>query len=133
MKLNHHIKLFVSTIATCSIILLSLESCESESTEPKISLPPDVLTVSDIEGTVGFWDNDQNNGEVNKYFIGVFVPGSIDATIVGIVEDLPNEFRTDGLKVIFSGKYYESANNPVPYLGGQMIYSLELTSIETLD
>lgn len=126
------LKVVASKILINTLLILSFfmfVKCENDS-DPKLQLPPEVWEVSGIEGSIGFWGTDQNNGEVNKYFIGVYVPGTIDASIIGIVDDLPAEFMQEDLQVVFSGTYTESESNPMPFLGGQMIYSLAITKIE---
>ena len=108
-----------------SITLAVSCSTESELEDPFANLPPNQLNVTNIEGTIKIWNLDN----INEYYIEVFVKGTIDSVVLGFVDDLNDEFKQDGLKVIFSGTYEKSDNNPRPRIGGQDIYSLTLTSI----
>ncbi len=109
------------------LFIITSFSCAKE-TENIIdtSAPVDEFEVTNSEGTVSYWDA---NG-LNKYTINVYIEGTIDGLTTGIVDDLPEDFRTVGLSVIFSGKYEKSSDNPQPILGGQSVYSLTLSSIE---
>ena len=109
-----------------SILFITAISC-TESTEVLNNyLPPHTLQVSEIDGVIGYWEH----GNVDKFTIDVYVPNTIDSQITGIVEDLPSDFRTEGMFVIFSGEYKESNENPEPMLGGQSVYSLIVSSIK---
>ena len=114
----------------CPLLVLfaGLFSCSQDDGVPAaLLLPPNTLTVEDIEGTVAFWEFD----DVNKYYIDVAVPGTIDSSVAGLVDEMPEEFQVEGMRVLFSGTYSQSPDNPAPFLGGQQVYSLELSSIQS--
>ncbi|MEM9325865.1 MAG: hypothetical protein AAGA85_09420 [Bacteroidota bacterium] len=108
------------------VISVSLQGCSEDTDEAQgLLLPPDVWQVEEIEGVVGYWDFDQ----VDRYFINVAVPGTIDSQVTGLIDEMPADFQAVGLRVTFSGRYLEETTNPRPMLGGQRVYSLELSSI----
>ena len=115
------------------ILILSLIFAISCSTEPAFedpfaNLPPNQLEVVDVEGVVRFWDYN----DYNKFYIVVYVKGTIDSAVLGFVDDLDESFKQEGLSVIFSGTYEKSDSNPTTRIGGQDIYSLSLTAIRAI-
>ena len=114
-----------TTILLIIFIISTLCCCNKDSEEDiNLNLPPNTMAVTNIRGVVGYWEN------INKYTVNVAVPGTIDSQITGIVDELPSEFRNEGMIVIFSGAYKEEASNPEPILGGQTVYSLTISSIK---
>ena len=111
------------------VFIITTFSCDKKAVDNDFvsNLPPDQLEVSDIEGSIGFW----TQGGVDKYTINVSIPETIDGLVTGLVDNMPEDFRTENLRVIFSGKYEESSDNPQPIYGGQSVYSLSLSSIRT--
>jgi cytochrome c-type biogenesis protein CcmE len=63
----------------------------------------------------------------NQYLVNFHEPGTYDSVDVGYTCNLPEKFRQEGLRVVFSGVYRK---HPVPsILGGYTNYYLELTKI----
>jgi len=116
MKINANFSIFLI------IFFIGLISCEA-SDQTNLTPP---FNVTDKEGIVGHYDTDG----VESYTIGYAIPNTIDGSVVGFVENLPTEFRTEGLMVVFNGEFKESKDLPLPSLGGQNFYSLSLTSIK---
>jgi hypothetical protein len=87
-------------------------------------LPPDKMEVTKIEGIVGYW-----GGAISEYTIIVQIPGTKDDKIVGIITDMPSDFKIEGMEVIFSGKYAQTNTllDPIPEIS---LYDLTLSSIK---
>lgn len=62
------------------------------------------------------------------YLLRVSTQGTYNSQKVGIICNLPEEFKIDGLTVKYRGKYYPANFNQVPI--AVTYYELELSSIE---
>lgn len=112
-------KLFVF----CIILL----SCTCVSEEPKNLIECDlenaVNSISDSNGTIWF------ESQVQSHVIFSGVEGTFDGQNIWVVCNLPEGYKEEGLKVIFSGKYSENIKL-VPQIPGQQYFNLELTKID---
>ena len=84
-----------------------------------------VKSVADTEGTVWY------DTQAKAYSIFVGIKGTYDSQDIGIVCNPPENFNTEGLKVIFNGNYYK-CEDFVPLIPGQKYYHLELTKIKSV-
>lgn len=83
-----------------------------------------IKPVSNSKGMVWF------NSSINSYIIYVGIEGTYDSQDVGVVCNLPTKYQVNGLKVIFSGKYFKYQKDVLQKLPGQTYYNLELSKIE---
>lgn len=102
------------------------------SSEPTVMVcNSDRKTVSKFSDASGFV---QFNQFSQDYALYASVPGTYDSQDIGLPCNLPEEFKKDGLKVKFSGKYKELAVKPspnqVPIFAGQVYYYLEISKIQ---
>lgn len=74
-------------------------------------------------GTVAYWEH------LEQYSINFVIEGTIDSMKTGLVEELDEEFRKPGLRVLVSGTLHEKEGLPQPVLGGQEILALEVSEI----
>ncbi len=86
-----------------------------------------IKTTSDLEGTIWF------NSPLNSYAIYVGIAGSYDSQDVGIACNLPEKYKIDGQKIIFSGNYAKYDKVVPQKIPGQTYYVIELTRISTID
>ena len=63
-----------------------------------------------------------------RYMI-IVSTGTYDSQDVGLLCDLPAEFRHDGLRIIFSGSYRAMCNRPPVFFAGQTYYYLQISTI----
>jgi hypothetical protein len=93
--------------------------CEVQRTE--------YLTVDDRHGMIGYY------AKYNRWAIyaNISTPNNIDSRIVGMLCDIPETMKSDGLRVIFSGKYnkFNISENISPQIGGEELYYLSLSKI----
>ncbi|WP_194777244.1 hypothetical protein [Pararhodonellum marinum] len=82
-----------------------------------------VKSVSEANGTIWF------DSQAQAYAIFKGIEGTFDGQDIGVVCDLPDDYKEEGLKVIFGGKYFENKTFTTQ-IPGQKYYNLELTSIE---
>lgn len=86
------------------------------------------LSMTDIlnqEGIIGYWES------LNKYTINFSKAGTYDSQITGIIEGiLADNYKKQGMAVVFSGKMYQNAETPKPIMGGQQVFWLKLDSIK---
>ena len=69
--------------------------------------------------------------ELGQWTIRYHVPGTIDTSYTGVVCDMPVEYQTDQLQVIYSGYLKDDKEKikPNTVLGGEEFYFLELLTI----
>jgi hypothetical protein len=101
--------------------LASYQSCTTKSVDAELSeLCPDagkfVKKVESVTGLVQFDSTRQ------QYLIQRAIPGTYDSVDVGYLCNLPEEFRQPGLKVEFSGSYYENDEVPASFAGLENYY-----------
>ena len=113
--------------ATILMLIGLIISCSSNDDDDNQITEELIKSVTNEIGTVGTMNVDG----IEEFTINTSVPGTIDSVITGIVDELPPEFSTVGTEVIFSGNYTMGENTPLPILGGQTIYDLTLSSIES--
>lgn len=83
------------------------------------------IEIKNQEGKVGYWISPE------KYTISYFQKGTIDQQNTCLIEgDFPNEFKKEGLEVVFSGKIYQNASTPKSIMGGQEVYWLKISKIQ---
>ena len=86
-----------------------------------------IKTTTDLEGTIWF------NSSLNSYAIYVGISGTYDTQDVGIVCNLPEKYKVDGQKIVFSGNYAKYDQVIPLKIPGQIFYVIELTKISTID
>tara|TARA_Y100001954_G_C15662070_1_gene528257 strand:+ start:151 stop:795 length:645 start_codon:yes stop_codon:yes gene_type:complete len=112
---------------TIILLLIGLIiSCSSNHDEHQITQEFIKSATNEI-GTIGTI----NVEGIEKFTINTRVPGTMDSLIVGIVDEFPLVLNKLGNEVIFSGNYIKGENTPLPTLGGQTIYDLTLSSVES--
>ncbi len=80
--------------------------------------------IKDQEGIIGFWH------PLKKYTINFSILNSFDSQITGIIEnDIDEDFKKEGLKVVFSGRIYKNQGTPKAVMGGQDVFWLNLDKI----
>ncbi len=121
MKLKFIKLIFVAFILmgnTCSKedVVYDLSKCNLENV---------VKSVSDVSGTIWF------DSQSQAYAIYRGIEGTYDAQEIGVVCNLPDNYKKEGEKIVFSGKYYENKDFS-PQIPGQEYYYLELTKIDII-
>ncbi len=66
-----------------------------------------------------------------SYSVFTGVEGTYDSQDIGITCNLPDDYQTEGLKILFNGNYY-SCEEFSPLIPGQTYYYLEITKIKPL-
>lgn len=110
------------------MLLLTIEAgCEKENSQNNpCSEPYKVIeSLSSHSGIIGF------DSRIGKYFIQIHVEGTIDETIIAYPCKLAEEFKKINLKVIVTGDLFEGKDLPVPDLGGQKIFYINIKNIVT--
>ncbi len=101
-------------------------TCSKEDITPELSkcnLKNVVKSVSEVSGTIWF------DSQSQTYAIYRGIDGTYDAQEIGVVCNLPENYKKEGKKIAFSGKYYENQDFS-PQIPGQEYYYLELTKID---
>jgi hypothetical protein len=83
-----------------------------------------VKSVTEEEGTIWL------NKSLNKYALYTGVRGTYDSQIVGVICNIPTEYKKDGLTVIVSGDYFEYNKDASQKFPGQTYFFLELREIK---
>lgn len=115
---------FIKLIVVGLVFLANTCSKEDVPAElSKCNLNHLVKSVSDVSGTIWF------DSQSQTYAIYRGIDGTYDAQEIGVVCNLPKNYKKEGKKIVFSGKYYENQNfsSQIP---GQEYYYLELTKID---
>lgn len=86
-----------------------------------------IKTSKNVEGTIWF------NQSLNVYAIYIGISGTYDSQDVGIVCNLPDKYKVDGQKILFSGNYAKYDKDVAQKIPGQTFYIIELTKISTID
>lgn len=81
--------------------------------------------VKKVESVIGRMNFDSTR---QQYAIQRAIPGTYDSVDMGYLCNLPEEFRQPGLKVEFSGSYYENDEVPASFAGLENYY-LTVTKI----
>lgn len=108
-------------------LLLMGSNCGTEDADDLIQcdLKNLVKTVSGVSGTIWF------DSQAQAFAIFRGIDGTYDSQDVGVVCNLPDSYKSEGIKVVFSGKYFEN-KVLISQIGGQEYYNLELTRIELM-
>lgn len=123
----------IKTIKSCaiSIALTVVVGCESDITSEHYNavcnLAEIVKKVADQKGMI-MLDSTSN---VFKMFSGI--NGSYDLQDVGVICNLPEQFKKNDIEVIFSGAYYKYDGEVKNKIPGQRFYYLELNHIKALE
>lgn len=114
-------------VPTLLFLLISFLACttqnvDMEGSEPCPNAGEFVKKVESVMGLVQFDSTRQ------QYTIRRALPSTYDSVDVGYLCYLPEEFRQSGLKVEFSGSYYENNEVPASFAGLENYY-LSVTKI----
>lgn len=117
---------FVWVVPTL-FFLVSLLGCTTKNVDAEISeqCPDAGKFAKKVESVIGRMKFDSTR---QQYAIQRAIPGTYDSVDVGYVCNLPEGFRQTGLKVEFSGSYYENDEVPRSF-GGLENYYLTVTNI----
>lgn len=96
--------------------IVELGDCDLENAEK---------SVTETKGTI--WLDTQ----AQAYSVFTGIEGAYDSQDIGIVCNLPDNFKIEGLKILFSGNYYK-CEEFTPLIPGQKYYYLELTKIKLI-
>ena len=115
----------IINVITCILLLPALSCQQDSAAEFDDCHFEDVIeSVSDMEGIVWY------DTQVKAYCIFSGVDGTYDLQIIGIVcNDLPDAYKAEGVKVLYSGHYYDCKEFSAP-IPGQKYYYLKLIMIE---
>ena len=81
-------------------------------------------TLENKQGIIGYWP------ELDKYAITFSNTNTFDTQFTCILNgDMPENFRKQGLRVIFSGTIYRDSETPLPRLGGEEVFWVSLQTI----
>jgi hypothetical protein len=115
-------------------LIISLTGCEDETLPNSIDLNScvdagkKVKKVSKQAGFLFYYD------ELDEYRISHGIPGTYDSVIMGILCNLPEEWKemdfTGGERAIFSGEYSAISDNQRPAPVGTEMYYLQLFHIQ---
>ena len=107
--------------------LFLLLACTTKSVDAEISerCPDAGKFVKKVESVIGRMNFDSTR---QQYAIQRAIPGTYDSVDMGYLCNLPEEFRQPGLKVEFSGSYYENDEVPASFAGLENYY-LTVTKI----
>lgn len=83
-----------------------------------------VKSVSNKKGTIWY------DTQAQSYAVYTGVEGSFDSQIIGLICNLPDTSKVEGLKITFSGNYY-NCEEFTPLIPGQEYFYLELTKISS--
>ncbi|MEZ5107185.1 MAG: hypothetical protein R2757_21950 [Draconibacterium sp.] len=112
-------------VMVIAVFLFVIAGCykDDKSKLGDCKLEKSMKSASDLEGTI-WYDNLSQ-----RYSVFSSLDGTYDSQDVGICCNLPDDFQTDGLEVLFSGNYYECVEFS-PAIVGQTYYFLEITKIK---
>lgn len=96
--------------------IVELGDCDLENVEK---------SVTETKGTIWF------DTQAQAYSVFTGIEGTYDSQNIGIVCNLPDNFKTENLKILFSGNYYK-CEEFTPLIPGQKYYYLELTKIKSI-
>lgn len=112
--------LFISAIGLTTVSYST--SCSSD--DDGYIIGRKVETDSILYGVVDYDD------EVNRWYIGNSLMGSIDGRNMYFPNRMPNVFKKEGMEVKFSGDTYELHLEDFSYYGGLKTYHINLKYIE---
>jgi len=96
--------------------IVELKDCDLENVEK---------SVAETKGTIWF------DTQAQAYSVFTGIEDTYDSQDIGIVCNLPDNFKTEDLKILFSGNYYK-CEEFTPLIPGQKYYYLELTKIKSI-
>jgi dissimilatory sulfite reductase (desulfoviridin) alpha/beta subunit len=117
------------TIVVMSIIIMG-SGCKDEQLVRELEpceLADIIKSTSNTQGTIWF------NTSLNSYTIYVGIAGDYDTQDVGVVCNLPEKYKIDGLKITFRANYSIYKDSIYQLIPGQKYYNLELIRISTTD
>lgn len=116
-------RIFDFKIAAIAFLFLS-GSCQKDSTLElgDCNLKDVVKSVSNEKGTIWYETQSQS------YAVFTGVDGSYDSQIIGLICNPSDTHKVEGVKITFSGNYY-NCEEFTPLIPGQEYYYLELTKI----
>lgn len=116
-------KLKTLNLAVLGLLLMS-NKCGTEDADTLIrcDLKNLVKTATQASGTIWF------DSQAQAYAIFSGIDGTYDSQDIGVVCNLPDNYKKEGTKVVFNGKYFEN-KSLTPQIPGQEYYNLELTKI----
>lgn len=124
----------MKTIKLVTIVIMSIvivgSGCKDEQLVSELetcNLADITKSTSDTQGTIWF------NTSLNSYTVYVGIAGDYDTQDVGVVCNLPEKYKIDGLKIKFSANYSIYKDSIYQLIPGQKYYNLELKRIETTD
>ncbi|WP_439489918.1 hypothetical protein [Algoriphagus sp.] len=108
-------------------LLLLISNCGSEDhfDLSGCELTNELKSVADETGTVWF------DSQAQAFAIFSGIDGTYDGQNIGIVCNLPDNYKEEGVTVVFSGKYFEN-KNLTPQIPGQEYYDLELSKVSLI-
>jgi hypothetical protein len=113
-------------------IVMTLFQCKcpmknnnNPSPTPSTTMEKDSKIIKNQEGIIGYWES------LKKYTINYNQPNTYDGQYTCIIEgNLNEEYKKQGISVVFSGTIYKNAETPQPMIGGQQVFWLKLDSIK---
>lgn len=119
--------------------MLTLTACtKAQNVKPEITLNAQALATEKIECGVPNSSVKKVSGQAGKvyyntyekaYTIVVTIPGTFDSQDIGVLCNIPQELKTDGLSVKFDGEYRKYDKQPSVVIGGQKFYYLLLSKV----
>lgn len=116
------------------MVILFAAGCENETMMESFSLNSCGEAGEKAEQVSGRTGTMWYNEELDEYRIQYAEPGTYDAVIVGIVCNLPHNWKDEnvrrGMKVVFSGAYNEILDNQRFGPAGSKYYYLQITNLK---
>ncbi len=116
---------FVFILVITNMFIVT-SSCDIKKTNSSKDMSQSIKIENQM-GVVGFWET------VNSYTITVHELKTYDSQILFVVENMPDSLKKPGIKVLFSGNYKKNPKLPLPFLGGQEIFQLDIIEIQRND
>ena len=82
-------------------------------------------SVADKKGIIWY----DSKAQAFSVFVGI--EGSYDSQDIGVICNITDNYKKEGLEVLFSGNYY-TCNEFSPSIPGQTYYFLEVTKMKSL-
>ena len=108
------------------VLAFFIFSCNSTDVDKNNGLTLE-KAIKSVVGTI-YFDN-----YFNEFTVRSSVPGTYDSVDVGIISDLDQSLRRDGLKIRFDGKYYKYNGDVKPSVAGVEYYFLTIKNVVVLD
>ena len=121
------IKISILRIVFAGGLLLAGASCQEESKLQFEDCKPGdfAKTVTATKGTIWY------DTQAQAYAIYCGIEGTYDSQDIGIVCGLSDDYKTEGVEVLFNGDYY-TCDEFAPRIPGQTYYYLVLTEINPI-